>query len=341
LLSLLPFLLSAEPPGNTIRGKVRNLTRDTPGAGDKVILLRFDRGMQAEAATEADAQGAFSFEARQPDGSYVVRAIHHGVEYDQPASAGGEVAINVFDAAPRVRGVNGSIEILRADANGEVLHIADMYEIRNDSRPPVTQAGRLTFEVFLPADARIESVLAAGPSGTRTPISAAPVAGEAGHYSIAYPIQPGATDFVFNYEVRYRGHATFQTKRMYPVQQLAVMVPTTMKFSSRSSAFRVLSAGDPEYQIEATQALEAGEGPEFEVAGTLPAVTGAESAATIPAIRTPATPEPAASQALVSSAQPSSSQSIVLSGTTGVLILISALLVRRSCRSRQGLDDHR
>jgi hypothetical protein len=73
-----------------------------------------------------------------------------------------------------------------------------MYEIRNESDPPMTQAGASTFDVYLAANAKIDSVLAASPSSNQDAahekiglmISAFPVAGEPGHYTVNLPLLP-------------------------------------------------------------------------------------------------------------------------------------------------------
>jgi hypothetical protein len=71
-----------------------------------------------------------------------VRVVHRGVNYDQRASVSEAVSVDVFDAAPMVRGVTGSIEIIRIGSKGIMLHVSDMIEIKNDSSPPLTQSER-------------------------------------------------------------------------------------------------------------------------------------------------------------------------------------------------------
>jgi hypothetical protein len=202
-----------------------------------------------------------------PDKEYLVRVIHDGVSYEQQASSGDNLSIDVFDAARQVRGVAGSIEILRTGTNGKLLHVSDMYEIRNGSNPPVTQAGERTFEVYLPAAAKIDSVLAAGPGKIGVMISASPMPGEPGHYTVNFPLRPGATKFAFNYDLPYDGHTIVHTRHEYSFQQMAVMVPVAMKFSSRSKGFQILPAGNEKYQVQAVNRVQAGEGPTFEVSG--------------------------------------------------------------------------
>jgi len=70
-----------------------------------------------------------------------------------------------------------------------LLHVSDMVEIKNESSPPLTEAGERTFEVYLPANAKIDSVLAAGPGEMGVMISAVPVPDEPGHYAVNFPLR--------------------------------------------------------------------------------------------------------------------------------------------------------
>src|SRR5262249_49408599 len=150
---------------------------------------------------------------------------------------------------------------------GNVLHISDMHELRNESSPPRTQFGGATFDVYLPQDARLQSVLAASPGNGFVTISASHVLKESGHYGVTFPLRPGATKFAFNYELPYDGHALFEPRRGYPLQQLAVMLPPAMKFSSASRAFAPLPVTNPNYQVIAANFLGPGQGPAFLVSG--------------------------------------------------------------------------
>jgi len=289
-LALLVCLSTAARGANNITGSVRNQSRGEPAAGDEVILARLDAGMQEEARAKTDSQGAFTLNVQYPDKPHLVRVFHQGVSYDQQASAGQALTIQVFDAATYVVGITGTIEILRTGTVGNLLHVSDMVEIKNESSPPLTQAGERTFEVYLPASAKIDSVLAAGPekmsmmisaptmkfsssspafkilatgnsryqvhaasrvkagvgpefevSGTgalpslgdqaesqaRSQSPAVPTAlvpGQPGHYTVNFPLRPGATKFAFNYDLPYDGHVAFHPKFAFPVQRLAVMI---------------------------------------------------------------------------------------------------------------------
>jgi hypothetical protein len=274
---LIAVCSASVPAADSIKGVVRNQTRGWFAAGVEVILLRvgqtsldqagLNRNMQKETRTKTDSQGFFTLHVRNPDKLHLVRVVHQGVNYDRQALAGDDISIDVFDAISKVRGVTGSIEIIRIGTAGSHLHISDLVEIKNDSSPPLTQAGERTFEAYLPAHAKIDSVLASGPGKIAVLISATPVPGEPGHYAVNFPLQPGATKFAFNYDLPYGTHATFRPKSMYPLQQLAIMIPPTMKFTSLSHAFQVLRTGNDRYQVEAANLVKAGEGPGFEIWG--------------------------------------------------------------------------
>ena len=176
------------------------------------------------------------------------------------------VCATALFAANQAPGIRGSIEIIRMGTKGNTLHVSDMVEVINDSRPPLTQTGDRTFDAYLPAQAKIDSVLAAGPDKHGMLISAIPIAGEPGHFTVNFPLRPGATKFAFNYDLPYQGHATFRTRIRYPLQQLAVMIPSTMKFNSHSP-FQLLPTASSSYFVEAASAVKAGSGPAFEISG--------------------------------------------------------------------------
>lgn len=346
VVALLACFSTAAMGANNITGSVRNQSRGGPAAGDDVILARLDIGMQEEARAKTNSQGAFNLNVQYPDKPYLVRVFHQGVSYDQPASAGQALIIQVFDAATHVQRITGTIEILRTGTVGDLLHVSDMVEIKNESSPPLTQAGERTFEVYLPANAKIDSVLAAGPGKMSVIISAAPVPGDPGHYVVNFPLRPGATKFAFNYDLPYRGHAAFQTRHAYPLQQMAVMIPATMKFSSRSPAFKILLVGNSRYQVQAANRLQAGEGPGFEVSGTgaLPSLgdqSKAQAWSQSPAVpnRVVSVPGRGALHSLTNidtrlkQTQPPS-QSLVLGGVTSILFAACVLLVWRARKAR-------
>jgi hypothetical protein len=338
-----------------ISGAVENKSRNQAASGDPVILLRLDQGMQEEARTTTDELGAFTLKVQVPDKPHLVRILHQGVNYDRQASPGDSLTIEVFDAGPKVQAISGGIEIIRTGTNGNMLHVSDMMEIRNDSTPPITQASERTFDVYLPAAAKIDSVMAATSGKIGVLITASPVRGDPGHYTVNFPLRPGSTKFAFNYDIPYSGHAAFHTRLAYPMQQLAVMFPPTMKFASRSSAFQPLATGNKDYQVQAANLLKAGDGPSFEISGAGPVPRlqartqppgGSRAAApapAFPAVNNPGPPPPAKSNArsappAVAPSPPVNEWWIV--GAAAVLVLgaCAFLIWRRSGRSALGAE---
>jgi hypothetical protein len=341
LLASLVCFSTAALGANNITGAVRNQSRGEPAAGDEAILLRLDSGTPEETRTKTDTQGMFTLKVQYPDKLHLVRVIHQGVSYDRQAALGQSLSIEVFDAASEVRGITGTIEILRTGTNGRLLHVSDLVEIKNASNPPLTQAGERTFEVYLPAKAKIDSVLAAGPGTLAMTISAAPVPGEPGHFTVSFPLRPGSTKLAFNYDLPYNGRAKFHPKFAFPVQQLAVMIPPAMRFSSPSSAFEILATRNSRYQVQAAKHLQAGEGPQFEISGTGPLPPPGDRDKTQPQSQSPLPVNPVQSAPAragfpslprivprLRQSQPPS-QSLVLVGVTSVLLAICALLVWR------------
>jgi hypothetical protein len=324
---------------NEISGYARNQSSGRPASGDEVILIRLDRGMQEESHTKIDEHGSFKVPAQYPEKQYLVRVVHDGVSYDQQARAGGSVSISVFNAITQVQSITGSIEILRTGTNGSLLHVSDMYEIWNQSNPPVTRNGARTFEVYLPAHAEISSVLAASSGKLGVVISATAVAGEPGHYAVSFPLRPGATKFAFNYDLPYDGHASFPTRHQYPMQQFAVMIPPTMKFSSRSSAFETLATGNNRYQVLAINGLKAGEGPAFDLSGdgTLPSLqaqtrTPAAVVHAAPPPSPPVSPSSLPTTASYANQMRSIFRSLIL-GALAVMFAAFSLFIWRSSKS--------
>jgi len=61
ILSMVLFIgFSSAALASNITGLVRNQSRGQPAAGDEVILIRLDQGMQQEEHTRTNAHGAFS-----------------------------------------------------------------------------------------------------------------------------------------------------------------------------------------------------------------------------------------------------------------------------------------
>ena len=76
---VLSATIYASAQTSTLKGLVSNGTTRKPAAGDEVILLRLDQGMQEEARTKTNGQGEFTFSLKDA----VPRLVRvRGIAYD-------------------------------------------------------------------------------------------------------------------------------------------------------------------------------------------------------------------------------------------------------------------
>jgi hypothetical protein len=220
---------------DTISGRVRNQTTGKAAAGDEVILLRLQNGMEEEARARTDAEGAFSLPLLAAEAPRILRVLHQGVNYDQSLSGKGPLEIAVFDAVPRIRELQGTIGIAQVESDGEMLKVTEMYSIANNSAPPVTQSGPHNFEISIAPKAALDSVVVKKGGGVWVNAVPVPIKGQQGRYAVDFPIRPGDTLFKYVYHLPYSGPSTVQLKLPYPIRNFAVMHPPSMSFKPSSA----------------------------------------------------------------------------------------------------------
>jgi 5-hydroxyisourate hydrolase-like protein (transthyretin family) len=199
LLSLAAALtLSASAFAATLTGTVTNRTTGKPAVGNVVVLMRLAGGMDEAARTKTDARGRFSFDIQDTQAPHLIRVNHENVNYfpkGGPVAPGTtSVEIDVYDVAPTVEGVAMTVNVMRIEADSSAMRIAELYVVKNISKPPRTQMSDRAFEIVLPDGAQVESSYAAGPGGQ--PVTSAPVpTGEKNRYALVFPLRPGETRF--------------------------------------------------------------------------------------------------------------------------------------------------
>jgi hypothetical protein len=123
---------------------------------------------------------------------------------------------------------------MRIETDPQGLHVIENYFVKNESNPPKTQFSPRAYEIYLPPDARIDGSAAMGPGGM--PVSSSPVpTGEKGYYSFVFPVRPGETRFQISYHLPYNGSFNFTPKVSMPTQNVAIMLPKSMKFAGGGS----------------------------------------------------------------------------------------------------------
>ena len=217
---------------DSITGVVTNRTNNRPAAGDDVVLIRLQQGMQESTRTKTDAHGHFTLEV--PDeGIHLVRVTHDKANYFRPAPPGTQsVEIDVYNAAVKVKGVSSEADVMRiqTDAGGNGLRVVENFFVKNDSTPPMTQFSNEPFDFWLPEGAIVEGSAALAPGGM--PVQAAPVPlTEKNHYTFLFPIRPGETRFQVTYRVAYSGKFAFTPHPSMTTDTVAIMLPKSMTFT--------------------------------------------------------------------------------------------------------------
>ncbi|HEY1743690.1 MAG TPA: carboxypeptidase regulatory-like domain-containing protein [Granulicella sp.] len=217
---------------DSITGVVTNRTNNRPAAGDDVVLIRLQQGMQESTRTKTDAHGHFTLEV--PDeGIHLVRVTHDKANYFRPAPPGTQsVEIDVYNAAVKVKGVASEADVMRiqTDAGGNGLRVVENFFVKNDSTPPMTQFSNEPFDFWLPEGAIVEGSAALAPGGM--PVQAAPVPlTEKNHYTFLFPIRPGETRFQVTYRLPYSGKFAFTPHPSMTTDTVAIMLPKSMTFT--------------------------------------------------------------------------------------------------------------
>ena len=219
----------------TITGTVTNGTTNKPSSGDEVILIKLAAGMEEAGHTTTDPQGKFSFTLDDNNTPHLIRAIHQGVTYHQPAPPGGKsVNVQVYDAAKKVAGVNAIADLMYLQAAGGQLGITRIFAVNNTSSPPRTQMNDTNFEFYVPEGAEIEEAQAQTEGGKNVKVDPTPQA-EKGRYAFVFPLRPGKTEFQVAYHMRYSGKATVDPRLIYPLQHFVAMMPRSIAFAPAQS----------------------------------------------------------------------------------------------------------
>ena len=269
--SLLIFLCAATASAATISGTVNNGTTGKPAVGDDVILIKLQQSMQEESRTKTDSQGRYSLTTSDDSIPHLVRVMHQKVMYHQPAPPGTTKAdVQVFDAAPKVAGVTGIVDLMLLQTDSTGLQVTETYGVRNSSSPPRTLMSDRTLEIYLPTGAAIDQGMAQGPGGM--PVRSAPVPlgdkdKDKNHYAFIFPIRPGETRFQLSYHLPYNGSFSFAPRLTLPVDNLAVMLPHSMQFASAVPG-RFESGDENGVAVQVAKNVAAGNAPAFKVSGT-------------------------------------------------------------------------
>ena len=165
-----------------------------------------------------------------------MRATRDGVNYFKMATPGtSNVAIEVYEAAKKVEGVEGTADVIRMQADGSTLQVVELLAVKNSSSPPRTLTASPGFEVVLPEGAQLGGADAQGPNGQPISISPQQLA-QKGHYAFPYALKPGETRFQVAYQLPYTGEANFSPTLLQPWNHVVLVLPPSMTFKPENAA---------------------------------------------------------------------------------------------------------
>jgi len=265
-----PLLFAALASAQTLTGTVKNGTTGKPAAGDDVVLLSLDQGMEESGRTKTDSSGRFSLKLDDTSSPHLVRVIHQGVTYHRMAPPGTtSVEAEVYDVAKRVSPLSVTADVMRFQAQDNELQGIRLFAVNNSSDPPRTQMNDQNFEFYLPEGAQIDTSLAKTAGGQ--PVNSAPVPQkEKNRYAFIFPLRPGETQFQVAFHLPYTGEASIDPKPLYAAQHFVVMLPKSMHFSAGSAA-GFQSMQDPQQSdsvVEVASNTEVGQPLAFKISGT-------------------------------------------------------------------------
>ena len=215
----------------TLTGKITNGTTNKPSVGDEVILIKLAAGMQEIGHAKTDAAGKFTFTFADADSPHLVRAIHQGVTYHQPAPPGtNSLEVTVYDVSPKVAGVNAIADLMYLQAAQGKLGVTRIFAVDNTSKPPLTQMNDSNFEFYLPDGAVIDEANAQTQGGQPLKLDPTPQA-EKGRYAFVFPLRPGQTQLQVSYHLPYAGKATVDPHLIYPLQHFVAIIPRAIAFT--------------------------------------------------------------------------------------------------------------
>ena len=255
----------------TIHGSVSNGTSGKVSVGDKVTLLSLSGALDEVGNTKTDAQGHFTL-TTPTEAPYLIKVEHEKGAYFKNVPPGTtQVEITVFDVATKVEGVSTEADVLRVEADNGQLKVTENYFVKNVSSPPRTQSSEHTYEVVLPPEATLEGAATVGPSNM--PISATPdPVSPKGHYAFSFPIRPNegesGTRFQLTYHVPYSGSYKFTPKLMEATDNVAIMLPKSMKFEPAPGTSYQTVPDDVNAQTFLMRGVKPGQPLDFTVSGT-------------------------------------------------------------------------
>lgn len=263
---MMALLLATPAAAGTISGVVRNGTTGKVAAGQEVILIKLQGGMEAAATTKTDAQGFYKFDLPEIGGQpMLVRVVYGNVNYHQNVPPGRSVAdVEIFEPTATAKDLQVGQRVIAFQPDGASLIVGEQFTVHNHAKPPAAFAGQFEFQI--PDGAELGQVSAWGPAGMPT-VQGTVNMGK-GRYALNFPLRPGQNGVRLSYQVAYPGNAAkVAAVSPYPADKVVLMAPPTMQVASNG----FLSAGSEDgWSLSARDAVAGNAVLEVAVSGSAP-----------------------------------------------------------------------
>ena len=226
--------LAQASSAGTLTGTVRNGTTGAVVAGQDVVLIQLQGGMETVASAKTDAQGRYALDHPSiGQAPVLIRVNYRGVNFHQNVPPGRAVAdVEVFEPTTDPAAMELLSRSIIVQPNGPTLIVGEEYSIHNHSKPPKAYfKADGTFEFEIPAGAEIGQVAAWGPSGM--PVGQGTIDKGKNRYAIAFPFRPGENGIRLAYQVPYPGNAAVVPAISgYAAKRVTIVAPPTVQIQA-------------------------------------------------------------------------------------------------------------
>lgn len=220
------LLWAALPAWADLSGLVVNGTTGKPQPGVFVHLTRMAQGgMSPAGSARTGPDGRFTIRT-QDSGALLLQAVYKGVSYSRPLdSAGAEIRIDVFDAAPRVPDVRVSQHMILVESDGQEWAVNETVLFDNPTKVTWNDPDRGTLQFTAPAEAGANVRVRATSPGS-VPVEREPRRVRAGLFALDFPVKPGGeTRFDISYKFPAGSPTILKGRILHPPGPVRLVVP--------------------------------------------------------------------------------------------------------------------
>lgn len=220
------LLLAVLPAWADIAGIVVNRTTGKPQPGVFVHVTRMGQGgMSPAGSARTGPDGRFTIRAPE-SGALLLQAIYKGVSYSRPVDGrGGEVQIDVFEAAPRVPDVRVSQHMILVEGDGKEWVVNETVLFDNSTNVTWNDAERGTLQFTAPPEAGANVRVRATSPGS-VPVEREPRRVRAGLFALDFPVKPGGeTRFDISYKFPAQNPTVLKGRILHPPGPVRIVVP--------------------------------------------------------------------------------------------------------------------